>query len=57
MMLTLYANSSEIVEHYKGNEQFDFKPQTSTQGELIWNFLESELVKLSDRYGREFGKF
>ena len=57
MMLTLYANSSEIVEHYNGNELFDFKHQTSIQGELIWNFLEAQLVKLSDRYGRESGIF
>ncbi len=57
MMLTLYANSSEIVKQHKVNPQFDFKPRTTTQGELLWNYLEVQIVKLSDLLGVESPDF
>jgi hypothetical protein len=57
MMLTLYANANETIEFNKHNNHFDFKPRTITQGELIWNFLEAQIVKLSDRYDRESPEF
>ncbi|MEO5998945.1 MAG: hypothetical protein ABIN89_19400 [Chitinophagaceae bacterium] len=50
MMLTLFANVNEIIERYKGDKQFDFKPRTTTQGELIWNFMEAQVVTLFKVY-------
>ncbi|SEJ83837.1 WD40 repeat [Dyadobacter sp. SG02] len=47
MMLTLFANTCEIVKENAGNTKFEFKISVSTAGELIWNFVESQIVKLS----------
>ncbi|MEJ7736277.1 MAG: TIR domain-containing protein [Chitinophagaceae bacterium] len=57
MMLTLYANANEIIEKYKLDKQFEFKPYTTTQGELLWNYLEAQIVKLAKIYGREAADF
>ncbi|MEJ7766842.1 MAG: hypothetical protein WKF89_03460 [Chitinophagaceae bacterium] len=51
MMLTLYANANEIIDQYKEHKQFNFKPRITTQGELLWNFLEAQQVRLSKIYG------
>lgn len=53
MMLTLYASANETVEQYKNNSRFAFTPHTTTQGELLWNYLEAQLVKLANIYGDE----
>ena len=45
MMLSLYASTSEIIDKYKSYPKFAFKPEFNSQGELMWNFFESQLAK------------
>lgn len=45
MMLSLYASTNEVIDKYKSYPKFTFKPEFSTQGELMWNFFESQLAK------------
>ena len=45
MMLSLYASTNEVINKYKSYSKFTFKSEFSTQGELIWNFFESQLAK------------
>ncbi len=45
LMLTLYTSSNDSIKQYKDNPEFDFKPHFTSQGELMWNFLESQLTK------------
>ncbi|WP_336470201.1 NACHT domain-containing protein [Haliscomenobacter hydrossis] len=44
MMLTIYAGSSQIAQHYASDSRFRFLPAQSV-GELLWNFTEAQLVK------------
>lgn len=55
MMLSLYANSAPAIEKYHGNPNFDFKPIES-QGELLWNYFESQYVKYFEYYSSNEGK-
>ena len=53
LMLSLYAGSNDIIQKNKNNNFFKFKnPDGSVQtvGELMWNFLETQFVKLFQNY-------
>jgi WD40 repeat protein len=45
MMLTLYTSTCEVQGRYAG----DFKEKVKTAGELLWNFMEAQAVKLPER--------
>lgn len=45
MMLTIYAASCEIVKVHGKNSQYDFKQRVEMPGELLWNFIETQVVK------------
>jgi len=49
MMLTLYAASCEVQETYKKSSYCHFKERVETPGELLWNFMEAQVARLSDR--------
>jgi WD40 repeat protein len=53
MMLTLYAASSEIQAKYQQDTNFQFKGLVSTTGELMWNFMEAQVVKYTQQYETE----
>ncbi len=44
-MLTLFTASSARVSHYQNNPIYDFKKKNNSYGELMWNFIESQVVK------------
>ncbi|KAA0992084.1 WD40 domain-containing protein [Dyadobacter aurulentus] len=50
MMLTIFANTCEIVEEYKSDVRFNLKKSVTTSGELLWNFIESQIIKLAKTY-------
>jgi WD40 repeat protein len=45
MMLTIYAASCEVVNQYRMNPNFDFKQKDESAGEILWNFIEAQVVK------------
>lgn len=45
MMLTLFASTDEIISKYSKYPKFVFKLEFTSQGELMWNFFEGQLVK------------
>ncbi len=45
MMLTIYAASCEVVNEYGVSSLYDFKQRAETPGELLWNFMEAQVVK------------
>lgn len=45
MMLTLFASTNEIIDQYGKYPKFSFKLDFTSQGELMWNFFESQLAK------------
>jgi len=49
MMLTLYAASCEDTGKHKGSPYFRFKENVASIGELLYNFMESQLVRLYNR--------
>ncbi len=53
MMLTIYAASCEVVKEYGASSLYDFKQRVETAGELLWNFLEAQVVKYVRHSGRE----
>jgi hypothetical protein len=53
MMLTIYAASCEVVKEYGASSLYDFKQRVETPGELLWNFMESQVVKYFKHSGLE----
>ncbi len=53
MMLTIYAASCEVVKEYGASSLYDFKERVETPGELLWNFMESQVVKYFQHSGLE----
>lgn len=45
MMLTIYAASCEILNQYRMNPNYDFKQKDESAGEILWNFIEAQVVK------------
>jgi WD40 repeat protein len=45
MMLTIYGASCEIVKIHGKNSQYDFKQRVEMPGDLLWNFIETQVVK------------
>lgn len=45
MMLSLYSATNKIVKTYCGDKRFDLKQKIETSGELMWNFVESQIIK------------
>ncbi len=45
MMLTIYADTSEYLKKYADDIRFDFKNQITSYSELMWNFIEVQVVK------------
>jgi len=56
MNLTLYAAVSEIMEKYKEDDRFYFKKEINTTGELMWNFIEAQIVKKFTSKGDEYSE-
>ena len=48
MMLTLYNSTLSVMENYRQNTYFEWKQNAETQGEIIWNHIESQLSKKVD---------
>ena len=53
MMLTIYAASCDVVKEYGDSSQYDFKQGVGTPGELLWNFMEAQVVKYFRHSGLE----
>ena len=53
MMLTIYATSCEVVKEYGASSLYDFKKRVETPGELLWNFMEAQVVKYFQHSGLE----
>jgi len=53
MMLTIYAASCEVVKEYGVSSYYDFKERVETPGELLWNFMEAQVVKYFRHSGLE----
>jgi hypothetical protein len=53
MMLTIYAASCEVVKEYGASSLYDFKHRVETPGELLWNFIEAQVVKYVRHSGLE----
>ncbi|MCP5108874.1 MAG: WD40 repeat domain-containing protein [bacterium] len=53
MMLTIYAASCEVVERFKNSGLYQFKRQVETPGELLWNFMEAQVVKYDLHTGQD----
>jgi WD40 repeat protein len=51
MMLTIYTASCEVVKEYGISPLYDFKQRVETPGELLWNFMESQVVKYFQQRG------
>lgn len=45
MMLSLYSATSKTVGIYSKDARFDLKTEIETSGELLWNFIESQIIK------------
>lgn len=45
MMLTIYTASCEVVKKYGASSLYDFKKRVEMSGELLWNFMEAQVVK------------
>lgn len=45
MMISLYSATSKTVEQYSEDPRFDLKREIETSGELLWNFVESQIIK------------
>lgn len=56
MMLTLYASTCEIEKIHKGNPNCDFKERVEMPGELLWNFMESQVARLFERVDKKEGE-
>lgn len=50
-MLKIYSQSCNIVERFKNDNIYNFKSPVNTSGELIWNYIQAEIVKID---GNEF---
>ena len=43
--LTLYAATSEIIAKHENNSTFSFKSPATSARDLLWNYLEAQLIK------------
>ena len=50
LMLALFSASSKIWEQYRDDSFFEFKNQVTNVGELMWNYLEAQVVEQYVRY-------
>ena len=55
MMLTIYAATCEVVTNHRDDKRCSFKEHIKTPGELLWNFMESQVAKFLDRDGMKEG--
>ncbi len=53
MMLTIYASTCEVEIKNRDKENFRFKKQVETPGELLWNFIECQVVKEIDSKNKD----
>ncbi len=53
LSLQLYGQTARILATHKGNPEFAFKESPTTLGELLWNYHQSELVKIYRDHGRD----
>ena len=53
MMLTLYAASCEIQKNHQDSRYCSFKELVETPGELLWNFIQSQVARLPERIGQD----
>jgi WD40 repeat protein/predicted MPP superfamily phosphohydrolase len=54
MMLTIHASTCQIVDINKDNINYIFKKKIQTAGELLWNFVESLVVKHDTNLEKNF---
>ncbi len=47
MLLTLYGATAGWVTRYQADSRFAFKTKVASMGELLWNFLEAQVAKLT----------
>jgi len=53
MMLTLYAATCEIQKKNRDSVHCRFKDRVESVGELLWNFMESQVGYLGERLGED----
>jgi hypothetical protein len=51
MMLTLYADSCEVQENHRDSPYYCFKEIVESPGELLWNYIETQVANLPERLG------
>ncbi len=51
MMLTIYASTCEAQDAYKNNSNYEFKTNVESPGELLWNFIETQVIKYFSQQG------
>ena len=47
--LTLYAATSEIIAKHDSRGVFSFKNPATSAGDLLWNYLEAQLIKVYEQ--------
>jgi WD40 repeat protein len=56
MMLTLYTSTSEFHKEHRVDENCNFKERVESPGELLWNYLEAQVVRLPKRMTGDLNK-
>ncbi|NIM15373.1 MAG: SMEK domain-containing protein [Candidatus Aminicenantes bacterium] len=49
MMLTIYASTCEVEKEHRESRNYAFKERVETPGELLLNFIESQVARLFER--------
>ncbi|MEM7654897.1 MAG: CHAT domain-containing protein [Bacteroidota bacterium] len=57
MMLTLFTSSAQLTNRHQGDVRFEFRSVVSSPGELLWNFLESQVATLAFQRGEQVKEF
>ena len=50
MMFAIYSKIYDKIDVYKNNSEFDIRPQIESAGELMWNFIQCQIVKKFELY-------